>query len=151
MPSSTLIDCCKILHFVMSQSSSGVKSAKFKTVFSRLVRPGFIFKKSFICSLYPANIIMGFLMFGFTLLFMLAISVSTASFLKLRSEGEHKVYTSPTNKIPLSFLNDFRSFACGASNMFRGEITTLYPHDFFTFWDADIFEYTYIRFIIMYY
>ena len=30
MPSSTLIDCCKILHFVMSQSSSGVKSANSK-------------------------------------------------------------------------------------------------------------------------
>ena len=40
MRSGTLIDCCKILHFVMSQSSSGVKSAKFKTIFTRLVRHG---------------------------------------------------------------------------------------------------------------
>ena len=60
MPSGTLMDCCKTLHFVVSQSSSGVKSAKFKTVFTPLVRPGFIFKKSFICTLHPVNIIMGF-------------------------------------------------------------------------------------------
>ena len=82
MPSGTLMGCCKNLHFVMSQSSSEVKSAKSKTVFTRLIRPGFIFKKSFICSLYPANIIMGFSMFGIRLLFMLTISVSTASFPK---------------------------------------------------------------------
>ena len=43
MPSGTLMDCCKILDFVISQSSSEVKSAKFKTVFTRLVRPRFIF------------------------------------------------------------------------------------------------------------
>ena len=43
MPSGTLMECCKLLHFVMSQSSSGVKSAKFRTVFTRLVRPEFIF------------------------------------------------------------------------------------------------------------
>ena len=90
MPSSTQMNCCKILHFLVSQSSSGVKLAKFKTVFTRLVRPGFFFKKSFICSLYPVNItMMALLMFEFTLLFMLAISVSTASFPKSRWEGEH--------------------------------------------------------------
>ena len=99
MPNGTLMECCKILHFLMSQSSSGVKSAKFETVFARLVRPGFIFKKSFICSLYPANIMMGFLMFGFTLLFLRCyLSVSSAFFSKSRSEGEHKVYALPTNK-----------------------------------------------------
>ena len=100
MPSGNLMDCCKILHFVMSRSFSGVKLAKFKTVFTRLVRHRLIFKKAFICSLYPANIIIRFLIFGFTLLLMLAIGVSTASFPKSRSEGEHKLYALSTNKTP---------------------------------------------------
>ena len=141
MPSGTLMNCCKILHLVMSQSSSGVTFSKFKTVFTRLVRPGFIFKKSFICSLYLANIIMGFLMFGFSLLFMLAISVSTASFPKSRlggvggggaggTQGVCLVYKQGTT---LSFLNDFCRFADGASNMFGDEITTQYLQQLFHF------------------
>ena len=130
MPSGTLMDCCKILHFVMLQRSSGVKSAKFKTVFTRPVRPGFTFKKSFICSLYPANIIMGFLMFGFKLLFLWAISVSTASFPKSRLEGEHKVYASSTNKThPSAFLMIFAVLLavppiCSANRSLRCTSTT---------------------------
>ena len=46
MPSGTLMEYCKILDFVMSQNSLKVKLAKCKTVFTRLVRPRFIFKKS---------------------------------------------------------------------------------------------------------
>ena len=70
---------------------------------------------------------------------LLTISVSTVSFPKSRSEGEHKVYASSTNKTPTpapptSFLNNVRSFACRASNMFRDDITTLHLHDFLNYW-----------------
>ena len=44
MPSGTLMDCFKILHFMMSQNVSEVKSAKFNTVFTRLFRPGLSLK-----------------------------------------------------------------------------------------------------------
>ena len=44
---------------------------------------------------------MGFLMFGFTLLFIRCyLSVSLAFSPKSRSKGEHKVYASSTNKTP---------------------------------------------------
>ena len=121
MPSGTLMECYKILHFVMSQSSSGAKWAKFKIIYTSLVRPWFP-------SLQPP-------------------SQNRAR----RGSIECMFRLQTRHASPHSFLNDFCSFVCGASNIFRDKITMLYLHDFFTFSDTDIFEYTYIRFIIMYY
>ena len=71
----------------------------------------YLFINSFICSLWPVNIITLFLMFRFALLFMLTISVSTVSLPKFGLEGEHKVYVSSTNKThPSAFLMIFVIF-----------------------------------------
>ena len=77
---------------------------------------------------------------------MLAISASTVSFPTFGLVGEpQSVCLVHKQDAPLSFLNDFRNFSCGASNIFRDKITMLYLHDFFAFIDTDIFEYTIVN------